>query len=465
MLSSKNKEILTFKNYLFRLDKVVSDTNYFRCINQDIFKCPVRLTKKNGKIKDNNEIHNHPENPIEMETKKIINSIKNEALNNTMETPNFIVAKHVSQLSDSISMALPSPNLMKRIIHRTRSSNSFAPPNPSSLIELVIPHEYSITDKYEDFILHDDGPVPDRVIIFGTRKNLDFLASCEHWFSDGTFKSSPPLFMQIYTIHGIRNNNVLPLIYILTNRKDYETYKRIFTIISDNLISTPKKIMTDFEISSVKAFNVVFPNSQHKCCYFHFGQSFWRNIQKYPEISHKYKTDVEFNIQLRMMVCLAFVPPLNVVETFELLINSEFYSNNQLLLQPLIETFEKAYIGKTFGRGRLPALFNIELWNCYQSTLNGEAKTNNAVEGWHRCFSSLLTSYHPNMWKFISSLKKQQGLTELKIAQYNSGETPSTPRKKYPNLHARIVTIVSDFENRSRLDYLKGIAINITLNV
>ncbi|XP_065319219.1 uncharacterized protein LOC135927191 [Gordionus sp. m RMFG-2023] len=170
----------------------------------------------------------------------------------------------------------------------------------------------------------------------------------------------------------------LPLIYILTNRKDYKTYKR--TIIGDNLISTPKKIMTDFEMASVKAFNEVFPNSQHKCCYFHFGQSFWRNIQKYPEISHKYKTDVEFNIQLRMMVCLAFVPPLNVVETFELLINSEFYSNNQLLLQPLIETFEKAYIGKTFGRGRLPALFNIELWNCYQSTLNGEAKTNNAVD-------------------------------------------------------------------------------------
>jgi hypothetical protein len=35
------------------------------------------------------------------------------------------------------------------------------------------------------------------------------MINCSHWYPDGTFKMIPPLFAQVWTIHGFKYNNVL----------------------------------------------------------------------------------------------------------------------------------------------------------------------------------------------------------------------------------------------------------------
>jgi len=45
-------------------------------------------------------------------------------------------------------------------------------------------------------------------------------------------------------------------------------------------------------------------------------------------------------------------------------------------------------MGRRKGR-RLPK-YSISLWNCYESASTLLPRTYNAVEGWHRGFSSLL---------------------------------------------------------------------------
>ena len=97
---------------------------------------------------------------------------------------------------------------LKRIIQRQRIAHNAPPPNPASLEELVIPHNYQMCpvgrDNEELFLLYDSGAVNDRILVFGTERNLDFLQLSDGWYADGTFKVAPPLFRQLYTIHGER---------------------------------------------------------------------------------------------------------------------------------------------------------------------------------------------------------------------------------------------------------------------
>ena len=100
--------------------------------------------------------------------------------------------------------------------------------NLKSLEELIIPLEYRLTAKGDDFLLYDSGPGPQRILIFGTQMNLEMLNTSQIWLSDGTFKTAPTLFAQVYCIHGLRGGpNLLEDGLLLPNKME-TTYKRMW---------------------------------------------------------------------------------------------------------------------------------------------------------------------------------------------------------------------------------------------
>ena len=56
-------------------------------------------------------------------------------------------------------------------------------------------------------------------------------------------------------------------------------------------------------------------------------------------------------------------------------------------------------------------------------------RTNNAVEGWHRGFATNLGAYHPNFWRYLDILKREQCLSKGKLTQLISGQGPPAPRR------------------------------------
>lgn len=93
------------------------------------------------------------------------------------------------------------------MINRIRK-NPDLPANPNTLLELVLSQEICTTDSDENFLLFDSGTYVNddesekRLLMFGTKPNLDFFAECGELFMDGTFTVTPRLFKQLYTIHG-----------------------------------------------------------------------------------------------------------------------------------------------------------------------------------------------------------------------------------------------------------------------
>jgi hypothetical protein len=224
--------------------------------------------------------------------------------------------------------------------------------------------------------------------------------------------------------------------------------------------------MTDFEQSAINSFKESFPGSLQRGCFFHLSQCLWRKTQQIEGMQEKYRNDPDFALQIRHLAALAYVPEAEVMTSFENLLDSQYYTENERFLQPLIDYFEDTWIGRMDRRNkRRQPLFPISLWNCHEAAKSGLPRTNNSVEGWHRGFNQLLGSSHPTIWKFIDDLKKEQSLNEMKIEQYIAGQHPPVSRKVYRNTAQRVEDIVKDYENRNILDFLRGIAHNFNLQV
>ena len=90
-------------------------------------------------------------------------------------------------------------------------------------------------------------------------------------------------------------------------------------------------------------------------------------------------------------------------------------------------------------------LFDLALWNMYNQTIGDLLRTNNAVEGWHRRFQANVGAYHPNFWKFIDILKREQSLNHVNISQARAGHQPEPQRHRYQDSNRRIKNIVQDY--------------------
>ncbi|XP_025200019.1 uncharacterized protein LOC112597963 isoform X2 [Melanaphis sacchari] len=214
--------------------------------------------------------------------------------------------------------------------------------------------------------------------------------------------------------------------------------------------------MSDFEIASINAFKEVFPNLKQKGCHFHFFQCIWRKIQQIQHMAQKYISDSTFSLQIRLLLALAYVPENHVMDAFEELIDSQYYTDNEKILQPFIDYFEDTWVGRPMGRrkGRRLPKYSISLWNCYESASTLLPRTNNAVEGWHRDFSSLLGAYHPTLWTFIDVLKDQQHLEDIKQEQFIAG-AKKYKKKKYKDCSKKIRNLTSSYNTNDNINYLK----------
>src|ERR1051325_3594150 len=136
-----------------------------------------------------------------------------------------------------------------------------------------------------------------------------------------------------------------------------------------------------------------------------------------------------------MLAALAFVPEADVEIAFEALADEL-----PLEAQPVVDYFEDTYIGRVRQQVRRGATYPISVWNVNSRVQSDLPCTNNAVEGWHRSFQSHLAGFHPNIWKFIQILQRQQALTEVSVEQFVAGDAAAAKRLKYRDLDTRIGT-------------------------
>lgn len=397
--TTKNKPCFLVDGYVFIKNKYHNDVTYWVCTNNRQKLCKARINTKGDVIIKKVGEHNHAGNAANVGVRKTLTEIKKRALSTNINTQH-IIAESTVAINNPVRVHMPSIPSMQRTIHRQRQGNAVI---PKSLIDLIIQEKFNVTLQGDPFLLYDSGPTETRILIFSTQRNLHFLAQSDMWFVDGTFKTVPLIFNQLFTIHGVKEKQSLPLVYVLLPNKLTESYKSSFEqlkLLNVNL--KPLHLMSDFEQAIINAVSVSFPDAQQKFCFFHLGQSLYRKICQVG-LKAQYDQDAAFAHKIRMILSVAFVPPADVINAFQSLteINVIPEEANEIL-----DYFEDNYIGRFDVRsknetGRRNPRYCIESWNVYTATLEDSARTNNCVEGWHNGFSRLVGCEHPSVDFFL----------------------------------------------------------------
>ena len=132
---------------------------------------------------------------------------------------------------------------------------------------------------------------------------------------DGTVDTVPAYFMQLYTVHDMKNGrNVIGLSALLSNKQQHTNKRmlRYVKILTGN--ANPTSISVDFEGSAVIACSTVYPFSELSGCFFHLSQNIYKRVQE-NHVIDLYQNKVVFRTNRRMICALAFVPLEDVVHS------------------------------------------------------------------------------------------------------------------------------------------------------
>ena len=161
-----------------------------------------------------------------------------------------------------------------------RARRQHQPALPKDRHSVDLSGAWSLTSANQSFLLHQDSDM----LIFTTDENLKILAALDTMYMDVTFKSSPHLYQQIYSLHGSYRDHIVPLVNTLLSTKSRQSYHTMCSKVRDrmtelDLVFNPATTISDFESAIIPAMRHLFPASQHHGCYFHHTQAVWRQVQ------------------------------------------------------------------------------------------------------------------------------------------------------------------------------------------
>lgn len=449
--SNKGGEVLRYEGLDYLHKKTSLNGNItWRCRYHKQKTCKSTLITNLGEIIRYPNDHSHLGSPIKSEACAILSQIKESASTSKAST-RAIIGEHVMNTRLETLHRFPKKSSVERKIQRVREKVNLPAPHPTTL-------NFEIPLDYLDMVHYDSGEEdPDRILAFGDRQIIDYLNknNCT-WFGDGTFDVVPELYFQLYTIHTKIGNSYPPCVYFLLTNKSGPTYTRMISIL--NIIipnANPARILVDFEQAPINAFRLQYPNANMSGCFFHLSQSVIRKLSECG-LKKRFETDIGFNMLVKSLPALAFVPIDEVSAIFDEVASHfpEEESCNQFLTY-----FQSTYIqGPIIRRRARKPRFEMKFWNHYNDGLECEQKTTNCVEGYHNALNSLFLCSHPTMWTFFSGLQKDIAIHRLTVAN-SDVERNVLQKKKYIKIAEKLSQKVTRFSTeQDKLRYLRAIA-------
>ncbi|KAK0425787.1 hypothetical protein QR680_009385 [Steinernema hermaphroditum] len=457
--STRGGEKLHYRGFVYTKHRISDEgITFWRCERfQGPTFCRGRARSSGSDVTETQQ-HCHPPAPQVCEAKEVAALIKETALNTTEGSRNVVDACLVGASNEAI-VRLPKFGNLQRGVKRVRDAAEHHGDIPHRLRDINLPGIETQTENPENFLMAEgNAGDPNRMIILCCRTDLNRLAECNTWFADGTFKVAPEMFMQLWVIHGLVHNRVLPFVYCFMPNKLEESYDRILrTLInaSPAISSNVRNVYIDFEKAEENAFRACIPRAHIHGCFFHFGQAIWRKLQNL-QLASRYLAETHYNHRISMFIALAFCDASDVRQRFDILSNDflSSYGDSQEH-RSFLEYMETTWIGRTL---RIP-LFPPEMRNCKDVTEQNLPRTNNSVESWHNAFEQALGSQHPNIFKVIEALKLEQvRVNGLYVHLMAGEEVPLYQRKEYRNANQRLLAVIQRYNTTPALDYLDNCA-------
>ncbi|KAG8237555.1 hypothetical protein J437_LFUL017180 [Ladona fulva] len=352
---------------------------------------------------------------------------------------------------------------MRSAIERIRRKERI--PEPRNLEELRIPSNLRMLNG-SSFLVREvkfDGEV---ILLFTSGENIRHLENSRFWVMDGTFQTVLVLFRQLYSIHALAGTGetakILPMAYALMKSKSEESYRKLFEQLNDfanelNVDLLPEVIITDFERGAIKAAKAEYPSGINK-------EAVCLAADTEGIFDGTLGEDADFCLKIRYFVALTFLLAADIPNAFDS-IKNEFPEDAASIVSWFEENYVIGRIQRTRGMHivRSPPLFPPELWSAYDQIESGIPRTQNNVEPWHRRFNTLVGRPHIGVYKIIQEIAQDQIRVQRRVEEIVRGRHSTPSKKRYVHKERRLQAIIADRQNRSVIDFVRGIAHNINL--
>ncbi len=148
--------------------------------------------------------HTHTANWGEIGAKVIVEKAKKAAHKDPYEDPQAIWDQVLQDVvTVEVAGQMPAARTAKKMIQNVQRGEKGHGKEPQNLKDIEhIPDRY-ICLKNQRWLLKDTGKEdPERQLIFATDEGLHTLFTSTYVLGDGTFKTVPRMFLQLYTLHG-----------------------------------------------------------------------------------------------------------------------------------------------------------------------------------------------------------------------------------------------------------------------
>ena len=320
--------------------------------------------------------------------------------------------------------------------HRAHAIGHVAVPQTLSEVPSLMPEQYRQTASGSEFYRCAQDGEDGHSLLFISPEGSHILRTSEIWFADGTFRTAPDLYSQVYLIFGqLPNGQIIPCAYSLLPDKRSSSYQYVWQTVRDIVNpASPKTILVDFEQAEIKACREVYPEADISGCFFHFKKALEANIGK-KGCKKQVNETAKYQKILNYLLALAFVPCEEVNDTWDRVIKP-FITEDASELTPemtsFISYFEANYLGELsrFGR-RLKPRIRVNLWNKFKFAVEGQPITNNGAEAFNGSWNRA-TPANASLWTILDGFRREETLASEKyrcFRQYGSQASENQTRR------------------------------------
>ena len=256
-------KILVHEGYIYQRNQTSGDYIYRRCASKDC-RAPLKTDAFDVAEPPNSfdaydvGQHNHASSDEVIRQQLLINEMK-ENIRDDPSAPlrrvydqSVVVARRRENAPPAEE--IPLFHQVASQLKRTKYKN--VPPVPNDVEDVEINDVWRLTWEGDDYIAHQDNDWG--ILIFATEHNLRFLNRHGRIiFVDGTFRSCPHPYNQIFTVHALVQDHVVVLVICLMVNRDIGSYRQVFQVLKNKILE-PSPMESNPEIpfsESVQKFS------------------------------------------------------------------------------------------------------------------------------------------------------------------------------------------------------------------
>ena len=489
-------------NYRYTINNSTETVAYWICAEKG---CNSRISTR---VSTNNLLNetlpDHPSHGNKLLKRKIRDQ-ENQVIKRLAKVQGASNAHVINEITVNVQQSeaptlicgMRSRNALKVAIWREKCKVNPSPsiPKPgdfSSFMAGQLPEKFTKTHDGSEFLILQswtDDTEEDALLVFLSDTGAEIFRTHQVWLLDGTFKTTPCPFKQVYVIMAKSENGGQGLAcgFALLPNKAANTYElmmsKIFEKVGNN--SNLSVIVCDFEQAMWRTIGVLaHQDVQRRGCQFHFRKAIYSKLGELG-LQPFYNGNVEFNELVHKVFALSFIPVEDVVKVFEEHIVSQVEKNldpdtgnstwieGSDELEDFIRYLGRTWIGKpTMSRAgnpsvRRPPLYQHDIWNMYQGIMvEDPVVTNNTLESWNRTWNQEMGS-KPNIWRVIQGFVDKESETKRILVANAAGRdmnTNSGRKSLVQNHHRRIASIARQYITLPTAEYLALIAHELSLH-